>query len=215
MIKFSVIAFLFVPVLLLMTGCPEDPPPDPNSTIVGPPTRPNDGSWTEGNDYTTDVWRGSTIPDRGTTTSDRGIEDVDTINPSDIALEPRDPALTDVMLQSGNGQSAFQSVYFGFDEFSIRATERAKLETVAAYLRNNVGSKVVAEGHTSWRGTEEYNLGLGDRRANAVKNYLINLGVSSIRIDVLSKGELDATTEVDKTDPRAIEDRRVDIFLIQ
>lgn len=132
----------------------------------------------------------------------------------DPALANRDQELSQLIL-SGNAGEPVVSVYFGFDEFNIRPSERPKLEELVAYLNDHLSVKIIAEGHTSWRGTEEYNLGLGDRRGNAVRNYLVNLGVEASRINVLSKGELDATQDVEKEDPRAVEDRRVDVILAQ
>jgi peptidoglycan-associated lipoprotein len=121
-----------------------------------------------------------------------------------------------MMLNPGAMETPFESIFFGFDEYTVRASERGKLERLSAYLRDNPSARLVAEGHTDWRGTEAYNMGLGDRRANAVKNYLVSgLNVNPSRVDVLSKGELEATAETGKQDAVAQQDRRVDIYIAQ
>ncbi|NAW85305.1 peptidoglycan-associated lipoprotein Pal [Photobacterium halotolerans] len=82
-----------------------------------------------------------------------------------------------------------QTVYFQFDNAEIQASYQAMLEAHAEYLRNNSGVKIVVEGHADERGTPEYNIALGERRANAVAKYLQALGVSSSQISIVSYGE--------------------------
>jgi len=78
--------------------------------------------------------------------------------------------------------------YFDFDQTTIKQEARAALEAHAAYLVQS-GSNVVLEGHADERGTREYNLALGERRAQTVANYLTVLGVSSQQIESVSYGE--------------------------
>ncbi|HHL40997.1 MAG TPA: peptidoglycan-associated lipoprotein Pal [Deltaproteobacteria bacterium] len=80
-------------------------------------------------------------------------------------------------------------VYFDYDRFNIRESERAAVEKNARLLRENKNYKVTLEGHCDERGTVEYNIALGERRANSVKNYLVNLGVSADRLTVVSYGK--------------------------
>jgi len=80
-------------------------------------------------------------------------------------------------------------VYFAYDRSSIGSSERAKIELVAQYLGQNPTYHVVVEGHADERGSEEYNRGLSERRALAVKEYLVALGVSADRIETLAYGE--------------------------
>ncbi len=82
-----------------------------------------------------------------------------------------------------------QDIYFEFDRFDLAASARATLADNAAWLENNPGATVQVEGHCDGRGTNEYNIALGDRRAKSVYNYLINLGVSPSRISTISYGE--------------------------
>lgn len=81
-------------------------------------------------------------------------------------------------------------VYFDFNIAEIRADQRSILEELAACFKADAGT-VTIEGHCDERGTEEYNLALGDRRANAVKKYLVRLGVPTNKMRTLSKGELE------------------------
>ena len=80
-------------------------------------------------------------------------------------------------------------VFFGFDEYDLTGDARVVLENQAALLVRNPPITVVIEGHADERGTREYNLALGERRATSVKNYLVALGVDARRIRTVSYGE--------------------------
>jgi len=82
------------------------------------------------------------------------------------------------------------AVYFDYDRYDIRADAKATLSTNAdAILANSSGGVITVEGHCDERGSEEYNLALGDRRASGVKRYLVDLGVPSSRLRTVSFGE--------------------------
>jgi peptidoglycan-associated lipoprotein len=83
----------------------------------------------------------------------------------------------------------FQTVYFDFDSFEIRADARPALRSNADKMSAGVGGVVTIEGHCDERGSTEYNLALGERRANAVKRYLVDLGVPSSKLNTVSFGE--------------------------
>jgi peptidoglycan-associated lipoprotein len=85
--------------------------------------------------------------------------------------------------------SQFQAVYFDYDSSQIADAERSKLEAVAEYLRANPNIGLITEGHTDERGSNEYNLGLGERRSQAARSYLIGLGIAADRIRTVSYGE--------------------------
>lgn len=85
--------------------------------------------------------------------------------------------------------SQFGVVLFDFDSAQVNPGERSKLETVAQYLRSNPTVGLVVEGHCDERGSNEYNLALGERRAMAVRAYLIGLGIDGARIQTKSLGE--------------------------
>ncbi len=80
-------------------------------------------------------------------------------------------------------------VFFATNESILTTMSRDTLRKQAAWLRDNSNLNVVIEGHADERGTREYNLALGERRANAVKDYLITYGISSDRISVISYGK--------------------------
>ena len=80
-------------------------------------------------------------------------------------------------------------VFFATNETILTTASRETLRKQAAWLRQNTDVTVVVEGHADERGTREYNLALGERRANAAKDYLMTYGVSSDRIKVLSYGK--------------------------
>jgi peptidoglycan-associated lipoprotein len=83
----------------------------------------------------------------------------------------------------------FEDIYFNFDEYDIRDDAKPVLENIASWLLKNKSATVLIEGHCDARGTNEYNLALGDRRAKATKDYLGALGIGSNRIEMLSYGE--------------------------
>lgn len=105
------------------------------------------------------------------------------------------------------------SVYFDFDSSSISASERSKLQEAAAYLEANPGDHLLIEGHCDWYGTSEYNLALGDRRAASASDYLGTLGITPLRINTLSKGSLEATSGLSKSE--SSEDRRADLIILK
>ena len=80
-------------------------------------------------------------------------------------------------------------VYFDTDRYNIDSADAAALQTQAQYLMRYPAVNVTVEGHCDERGTREYNLALGERRANAAKNYLVSLGVPAQRIRTVSYGK--------------------------
>ena len=80
-------------------------------------------------------------------------------------------------------------VFFATNETVLTTASREALRAQAAWLRKNSSINVVLEGHADERGTREYNLALGERRANSAKDYLMTYGISSDRISVLSYGK--------------------------
>ena len=80
-------------------------------------------------------------------------------------------------------------VYFGYDSFVLAPEEISKIEQVADYLTRNTRTVPIVEGHCDERGSNEYNLSLGEQRALSVRSYLINLGIAADRIQSRSFGE--------------------------
>lgn len=171
----------------LLAGCSKKPVrPDPSATVLGP---------------------------------QGGGASMGSLNPSDVGSVT--PGATDLALRDSdfdaNGQNrtalAADTVYFDFDRSDVKPSERPKLQAAKAYLDQHPNRRLVLEGHCDWRGTAEYNLALGDRRARAVKNYLQSLGVSPDRMDTLSKGSLEASKNADAA--TMAKDRRVNLIVVQ
>lgn len=84
---------------------------------------------------------------------------------------------------------AIAPVYFGYDSFQLPGDEIAKIQQAADVLRRNPGYVLIVEGHCDERGSNEYNLSLGEQRALAVRNYIVNIGIDAQRIQSRSFGE--------------------------
>lgn len=98
------------------------------------------------------------------------------------APEPREEVIVEKA-------EALQDVYFDFDKSVIRPDARRALDANIPWLVNNSGVRIVVEGHCDERGTNEYNLALGERRARAVRDYLVAGGIDRNRISTISYGE--------------------------
>jgi len=107
------------------------------------------------------------------------------------APEPEEPSDFD---SSGNpidanGRSISRTFYFDYDKAVLKPGDLASLEMHAQILRRNSDRNVVIEGHCDERGTREYNLALGERRAGAIRSFLVSAGVSDRQIETVSYGE--------------------------
>jgi len=92
--------------------------------------------------------------------------------------------------QAGAGAaSPLKDVFFDYDKSNIRDDQKAALNDNAGWLKGNAQAKLLIEGHCDERGTAEYNLGLGERRAKGVKDYLIAAGIAADRISTISYGK--------------------------
>ena len=95
-----------------------------------------------------------------------------------------------------------QTVYFGFDDSSIQASERDRLDGNYACMTKNKTQGVMLSGHTDSSGTEEYNIALSERRAQSVADYLARLGGDPAKMQVVPKGETESTGNGDDKDRR-------------
>ncbi len=91
----------------------------------------------------------------------------------------------------GTGQkiAALPTIYFEYDSFSLNSSSKEALQMGAQWLKSNAAQKVQIEGHCDERGTTEYNLALGERRASSVRDYLSSQGVSASQLSTISYGE--------------------------
>lgn len=115
-----------------------------------------------------------------------GDDNIGGVMGTDIYGDPLD-------LRPGEGaryeEGQFSPVYFEYDSSQVSPSERGKLDSVASELRSRSNVGLVVEGHCDERGSREYNLALGERRALAVRAYLIGLGVEGSLIQTKSYGE--------------------------
>lgn len=107
--------------------------------------------------------------------------------------EAVDASKTEIPAEPGDrgmGQFQPENVYFDFDRSEIKEAAFANLDQLGGYLSKNATVRVELQGHADERGGEEYNLALGERRAFAVKNYLVKQGVEESRLKTVSFGKL-------------------------
>jgi len=106
-----------------------------------------------------------------------------------------------------------KDIFFDFDKYDIRPTDAKILDANASWLKSNANHLVLIEGHCDERGTNEYNLALGERRAKSTMNYLVSQGVQASRITIISYGE-ERPTCTQKTEECWAKNRRAH-FLVK
>jgi len=148
--------------LLLSSGCAKSVPPAAGTSSVG-----------------TD--RGPAPP---TSEAGAGVSGVD---PGAIGRGRPSPAVASP--KEFVDTPALREIHFDFDRYDIRPTDAAILEANARWLKTHPQVRLLIEGHADERGTNEYNLALGERRARAARDYLATLGVAETQIAVISYGE--------------------------
>ncbi|MBI2608286.1 MAG: peptidoglycan-associated lipoprotein Pal [Deltaproteobacteria bacterium] len=89
----------------------------------------------------------------------------------------------------GTSDAGLRTIHFDFDKYDIRSDAREVMAQNAEYLKTNSSVEIQIEGHCDERGSTEYNMALGQRRANAAKQYLVDLGVDGSRVTTISYGE--------------------------
>ena len=135
------------------------------------------------------------------------------VNPEAVAVQP-DTTTSLPMRDATTGtpgdenKSVVEPIYFPLDGYAVAKAEQPKLDAVVKWLKDNPDKNLVLVGHCDWRGTAEYNLGLGDHRATAVKKFLESKGVDTKRLETLSKGSTDSKQT--GGDAEWHKDRRVD-----
>ena len=110
--------------------------------------------------------------------------------PAPVAVAPATPpAAAPGVAVTEEKMSQFDDVRFDFDKSEVKEDGRKTCQVVADYLKKNPMAKFLIEGHCDERGTSEYNMALGDRRATAVMNYLVSLGVPKAALSTVSFGK--------------------------
>ncbi|MBW2654415.1 MAG: peptidoglycan-associated lipoprotein Pal [Deltaproteobacteria bacterium] len=121
-------------------------------------------------------------------------------------------ALKEAKVMAARKRFENQDIHFEYDSSELSSMSKMVLKEKAAWLKTNYSVVVTIEGHCDERGTTEYNLALGERRASTAKSYLINLGVAASRLDTISYGE-EQPKDSGKTESAYRENRR-DHFVI-
>jgi peptidoglycan-associated lipoprotein len=171
-------------VIALLAGCPSAPRPDPSQTVFKS-AKPS-ADWID-----------------PTRIYGAGAE----------GLTIRDENFVGADSQRDERTLAAATVFFDTDKSSIATTERPKIDDAAKYLKDNPQAKLMIEGYCDWRGTRQYNLGLGDRRAAGVKQRLLDSGIDAARIQTLSHGDLLAKEGVSADEMK--EDRRAAFVVVR
>lgn len=156
------ISLLVISLLVFVVGCPKKPPPETPKTT--PPAVEKPAPAVE-------------VP----TEKERGFEETKE-TPANLGGE-------DSELAKLNAQKILGPVYFEFDKSDLRSDALEQLKKNAEWLKANSKYRVRIEGNCDERGTVEYNLALGERRAVAAKNYLLKAGIDAGRIETISYGE--------------------------
>lgn len=106
------------------------------------------------------------------------------------------------------------TVQFGYDKSSLDSTAKKNIATNVEWMKKNTAAKVQIEGHCDSRGTIEYNVALGERRANAVKAYMVSLGIPANRLSVLSYGK-ERPIATGETEDAMAKNRRANFVPVQ
>lgn len=100
-----------------------------------------------------------------------------------------DSGTQEARLQSFHATSDLKDIHFNFDQYDLDSNSKKVLEENATFLKSNPGMRVEIQGHCDERGTNNYNIALGERRAHSTKKYLVAQGVASSRVSIISYGE--------------------------
>jgi len=119
------------------------------------------------------------------------VEEIEAPTPPAVIDETPDPFGADIETANlaAYEQGLLGDVYFDFDKYDLKPEARERLVKNAEFMRSHPEFQILVEGHCDERGTAEYNLALGDRRANAAKSYLMSLGIPAGPVDAVSFGE--------------------------
>lgn len=176
LLKFFALALV---VSISLTGCRKRPKSITDIPGQRAPTIENPGG--RGGPIDPNAGRGPVLPSPGDTQVTRGSE-------GEIAF-PAGVRPDRSLFNADHSQFSQQTVYFAFDSSVVRAEDLSKIQAVADFLRSEPRTMVEVEGHCDERGTLEYNRALGERRALAVREVLLDLGVANERINTISYGE--------------------------
>ncbi len=123
-----------------------------------------------------------------------GVKVVEPISPEEVEVaavphEQIDVNAKPLVVDKEEIKKDFKDIHFDYDRYDIKDSDKATLARLANWMINNPYARMTVEGHCDERGTDEYNLALGERRARAAKNYLLASGVDKDRISTVTYGE--------------------------
>jgi len=180
-----VFTILMVPTVgALLLGCPKkitktEATPQPKVSESVGVTRPKAGPTTDDSS--------ATKQQAGKQTDEQRTAQLLASRGEDIPI--KESPTIEFVDPSSEDKAVLKPIYFEYNKSNIRPEYQPVLENISKWLVKKVGSQLLIEGHCDERGTDEYNLALGERRALAVRRYLIALGVSSDRVHTISYGE--------------------------
>jgi peptidoglycan-associated lipoprotein len=157
------ISLLVISLLVFVVGCPKKPPPEPVKTTP-PPV--------------------AAAPAPAVEVPNEKAEGFGQTEEKPSPIEDQDSALAKL-----NAQKLLGTIYFDYDKADLRTDALEQLKKNAEWLKANSKYRVRLEGNCDERGTVEYNLALGDRRAAGAKNYLLKAGIDASRLETISYGE--------------------------
>ncbi|MET0155526.1 MAG: peptidoglycan-associated lipoprotein Pal [Rickettsiales bacterium] len=133
--------------------------------------------------------KGADKKDGDSTTSLSGTDSSDEFGEDGYGVDGQDLEAFAEKPGGEEGERAHDRVFFGYDSAALTSNAQETLTKQAAWLRDHTDVRITVEGHCDERGTREYNLALGEKRANAAKSFLVGEGVSSSRVSVVSYGK--------------------------
>ncbi len=112
------------------------------------------------------------------------------VSGSAVSSEGSGLGALEINADSDSGKAgALQTVYFDFNSSVLKSSTRSSLENNATFLKENPSVNVIVEGHCDERGSVQYNIALGEKRANSIKRFLVSMGVESSRIETATYGK--------------------------
>ncbi len=139
------------------------------------------------------------------------------VAPPPVVVEKEAPVVEEVppsLAESAAAAGALKAIQFDFDKSNLTPTAIQNLDKTAAWLQQNPGVKIEIAGNCDERGTNEYNMALGERRANSAKKYLVSMGVASDRLSTISYGE-ERPVDPAKSEAAYARNRRDDFRIIE
>ena len=152
----------------------------------------------------------ATAPGAGTGATTSGTTTTPIGGVSGGAGAPASGATSAAALKDPRNILSKRNIYFDYDQFTVKDEYKPIVEAHAKYLQANRGARAIIQGNTDERGTREYNIALGQKRADAVKNLMLLLGATEIQIETVSFGKEKPRRE-GHDEPSWAENRRADI----